>query len=76
MWYSEAPEWVGGAITQVLSPKQITQNNWIRYHFHALSPVHLTISEQERLIEIATSGSVKILFNQKPLSAFWIGLRS
>ena len=51
-------------------------NNWIRYPFHALPPVHLQISEQESLIKIATSGSVKIEFNQKPLSDFWIGLRS
>ena len=43
---------------------------------HALPPVHLPISEQESLIEIATSGSVKIEFNQKPLPDFWIGLRS
>ena len=51
-------------------------NNWIRYPFHALPPAHLPISEQEKLIEIATNGSVKILFNQKPLPDFWIGLRS
>jgi hypothetical protein len=51
-------------------------NNWIRYLFHALPPVHLPISEQESLIEIATSGSVKIVFNQKPLPDFWIGLSS
>ena len=37
-------------------------NNCIRYPFHALPPVHLPISEQESLIKIATSGSVKILF--------------
>ena len=52
------------------------RNNWIHYPFHALPPVHLPISEQESLIEIATSGSVKMLFNQKPLLDFWIGLRS
>ena len=51
-------------------------NNWIRYLFHALPPVHLLISEQESIIQIATSGSVKMLFNQNPLPDFWIGLRS
>ena len=50
--------------------------NWIRYPFHALPPAHLLISEQESLIEIATSGSVKIVFNLKLLPDFWIGLRS
>ena len=28
-----------------------SENNWIRYPFHALPPVHLPISEQECLIE-------------------------
>ena len=51
-------------------------HNWIHYPFHALPPVHLPISEQESLIEIATSSSVKIEFNQKPLPDFWIGLSS
>lgn len=51
-------------------------NNWIPYPFHALPPVHLPMSEQESLIEIATSSSVKTEFNQKPLPDFWIGLRS
>ena len=41
-------------------PETDDTNNWIRYLFHALLPVHLPISEQESLIEIATSGSVKI----------------
>ena len=54
MWYSEAVE--------ELIQKDDT-NNWIRYGFHALPPVHLPISEQESLIEIETSGSVNILFN-------------
>jgi hypothetical protein len=36
----------------------------------------LTNIEQESLIEIARSGSVKIEFNQKPLPDFRIGLRS
>ena len=57
-------------------PETEDTNNWIRYPFHALSPVHLPISEQQRLIEIATSGSVKIELNQKPLPDFWIGLHS
>ena len=41
-------------------PKTDDTNNWIRYPFHALPPVHLPISEQESLIKIATSGSVKM----------------
>jgi hypothetical protein len=57
-------------------PKTGDTNNWIRYPFHALPPVQLPISEQESLIEIATSGSVKMFFNQKPLPYFWIGLHS
>ena len=57
-------------------PETDDTNNWIPYPFHALPPVHLPISELERLIEIATSGSVKIEFNQKPLSDFRIGLHS
>ena len=58
------------------SPLTDDTNNWIRNSFHALPPVHLPISEQKSLIKIATSGSVKIEFNQKPLPDFWIGLRS
>jgi hypothetical protein len=53
-------------------PKTDDTNNWIHYPFHALPPVHLTISEQEILTEIATSGSVKMEFIQKPLPDFWI----
>jgi hypothetical protein len=49
--------------------------NWIHYPVHVLPPVHLAISE-ESLIEIATRSSAKIVFNQKPLPDFWIGLRS
>ena len=41
-------------------PEMDDTNNWIRYPFHALPPVHLPISEQEILVEIATSGSVKM----------------
>ena len=51
-------------------------NNWIGYPFHTLPPVPLPISEQESLIEIATSGSVKMDFYQKPMADFWIGLHS
>ena len=57
-------------------PETDDTTNWIRHPFHALPPVHLPISEQESLIEIATSGSVKVVFNQKPLPDFWIGLSS
>jgi hypothetical protein len=39
-------------------PKTDDTNNWIRYPFHALPPVHLPISEKESLIEIATGSSV------------------
>ena len=63
-----------GAQLRRYFPETDSTNNWIRYTFHALPPVHL--SEQESLIEIATCGSVKIEFNQKPLPDFWIGLRS
>ena len=41
-------------------PETEDTNNWIHYPFLALPPVHLPISEQESLIEIATSSSVKI----------------
>ena len=41
-------------------PEMDDTHNWIRYPFHALPPVHLPISEQESLIEIATSDSVKM----------------
>ena len=57
-------------------PKTDDTNTWISYPFHAWPPVHLPISEQESLIKIATSSSVKMEFNQKPLPDFWIGLRS
>ena len=57
-------------------PETDDTNNWIHYPFHALHPVHLPIPEQESLIEIATSGSVKIDLNQKLLPYFWIGLPS
>ena len=41
-------------------PKTDDTKNWIRYPFHALPPVHLPISEQDSIIEVATSGSVKM----------------
>ena len=69
VWYSEAPEWVGWAITQVLS--------WNRWH-KQLDLLSLSCSDSspltKSLIQIATSGSVKMLFNL--LADFWIGLRS
>jgi hypothetical protein len=40
-------------------PEMFDTNNWSRYPFHALPAVQLLISEQESLIEISTSGSVK-----------------
>ena len=49
-----------GAQLRRYFPETDDTNNWIRYPFHALPPVHLPISEQESLIEIATSGSVKM----------------
>lgn len=49
-------------------PETDDTNNWNHYPFHALPPVHLLISEQEKPIEIATSGSAKI--------DLWIGHRS
>jgi hypothetical protein len=65
-----------GAQLRRYFPKTDDTNNWICHPFHALPPVHLPISEQMSLIEIATSGSVKIELNQKPLPDFWIGLCS
>ena len=65
-----------GAQLRRYFPETVDTNNWIRYPFHALPSVHLPISEQESLIKIATSGSVKIEFNQKTLPDFWIWLRS
>ena len=65
-----------GAQLRRYFPEMDDTNNWIRYPFHALPPVHLLISGQECLVEIATNGSVKIEFNQKPLPDFWIWLRS
>ena len=75
MWYSEAPEWAGCAITQVLSQNgRHKQLDLLSLSCMASSP--LTKLEQESLIKIATSGSVEIWFNQKSLPDFWIGLRS
>ena len=63
-----------GAQLRRYFPETDDTNNRIRYPLNALPPVHL--AEQESLIEIATSGSVKMSFNQKPLPDFWIGLCS
>jgi hypothetical protein len=65
-----------GAQLRRYFPETDDTNNLICYPVHALPPVHLPISEQESLIEIA-SGSVKIEFNQKPLLRFlyWVVLR-
>ena len=60
MSYSEALE-LGAQLPRYF-PEKYDTNNWIPYPFHALPPVHLLISEQESLIEIATGGSVKCLF--------------
>jgi hypothetical protein len=65
-----------GAQLRRYFPDTDDTNNWFRYPFHALPPVHLPISEQESLVEIATSGSVGIEFNQKPVPDFLIELRS
>ena len=51
MWYSKVPSWVCRYL-----PEMDDTNNWICYPFHSLPPVHLLISEQESVIEIATSG--------------------
>ena len=44
-----------GAQLRRYFPETDDSNNWIHYPFHALPPVHLTICEQESLIEIVTS---------------------
>ena len=65
-----------GAQLRRYFPETDDSNNCIHYPFHSLPPLNLPICEQESLIEIATSGSVKIELNQKPLPDFWIGLSS
>ena len=65
-----------GAQLRRYLPETADTNNWIHYLFHALPPFHLPISEQESLIEIATSSSVKIELIQRPLTDFCIVLRS
>ena len=65
-----------GAQLRRYFPKMDDTNNLIFYPFHSLPPVHLLISEQESPIEIATSGSVKIELNQKPLPDLWIELHA
>jgi hypothetical protein len=65
-----------GAKLPMYFPVTGDTSNWISYPFHALPPVLLPKSEQESLVKIAISVSVKIEFNQKPLPDFWIGLHS
>jgi hypothetical protein len=66
-----------GAQLRRYFPETDDTNNWICYPFHALRLVHLSISEQESLIEIATSGSVKIEFKTEATARFldWAALR-
>ena len=54
-------------------PETDSSDSWIRHPFTAV-PVSLSVSEQGSLIEISTSGSLKIEFNEKPRPDFWIGL--
>ena len=54
-------------------PESDSSDSWIRHPFTDV-PAFLSTSEQESLIEITTDGSLKMEFNQKPLSDFWIGL--
>ena len=50
-------------------------DSWIRNPFtRPTAPAALSVSEQENLIDIATTGSLKTDFNSKPLTDFWIGL--
>ena len=41
-----------GAQLRRYFPEMDDTNNWIYFPFHALPPVHLTLSERESLIEI------------------------
>ena len=54
-------------------PESDSSDSWIRHPFTDV-PASLSTSEQESLIEITTDGSLKMEFDQKPLSDFWIGL--
>ena len=58
---------------QLYFPEADESDSWIRFPFPAVSAA-LQASEQESLIDVATSGSMKTEFNQKPLPDFWIGL--
>ncbi|XP_063049261.1 zinc finger BED domain-containing protein 5-like [Engraulis encrasicolus] len=50
-------------------------DRWIQHPFtRPTAPAALSVSEQENLIDIATTGSLKTDFNRKPLAEFWIGL--
>eukprot|EP00096_Caligus_rogercresseyi_P005480 TRINITY_DN2100_c0_g1_i1.p1 TRINITY_DN2100_c0_g1~~TRINITY_DN2100_c0_g1_i1.p1 ORF type:complete len:323 (+),score=-15.95 TRINITY_DN2100_c0_g1_i1:38-970(+) len=49
-------------------------DSWIRHPFTTTAPAALSVSQQENLIDIATTGSLKVDFNHKPLIHFWIGL--
>lgn len=54
-------------------PESDSSDSWIRHPFTDV-PASLSASEQESLIDITTDGSLKMEFNQKSLSDFWIGL--
>ena len=72
MWYSEAPEWVGCAITQVLY-----QCGWQTTVF--VIPFMPCLQSTWYLNKRASSKlqqAVLWKFNQKPLPDFWIGLHS
>ncbi|KAL2097071.1 hypothetical protein ACEWY4_006278 [Coilia grayii] len=56
-------------------PHSDESDSWIRHPF-STAPAALSVSEQENLIDIASTGSLKIDFNHKPLADFWIGLRT
>lgn len=55
-------------------PHSVESVSWIRHPF-STPPAALSVSEQENLIDIASTGSLKIDFNHKPLADFCIGLR-
>ncbi|KAI7804398.1 putative zinc finger BED domain-containing protein 5-like [Triplophysa rosa] len=57
-------------------PETDNSNTWIRNPFSAHSTAHLPVSEQESLIEISTSGALRIDFAQKLLTDFWIALHA
>ncbi|XP_060768837.1 zinc finger BED domain-containing protein 5-like [Neoarius graeffei] len=54
-------------------PDSDESDSWIRHPFSTV-PAALPVSEQENLIDIASTGSMKIDFHHKPLPDFWIGL--